>query len=199
MAVDCTSGLTEDILFDCYNAPVGGIEQDVVLINKNDVDVVATTTDANNRTLITNLQLKPGKTGYKLTGVKQSNGKAWELVKKENAPDKFKHTFSGVIFNPGAENKLQADNLSRGGSYLVVVEQKWKGAGNIDAFEVLGAISGMELSTMTNNSKENDNMIMFELSSVDGFEEPTMPKTLLEVSYAATKTAFDNNFVQAAI
>jgi hypothetical protein len=198
MAVDCTSGLTEDILFDCLNAPVGGIEQDVVLINKKDIDVVATTTDATNRVKITNLQLKPGKTGYKLTGVKQSNGKSWELVKKENAPDKFKHTFKGVIFNPSAENKQQADNLAQGGSYIAVIEQKWKGASNADAFEVLGVASGMELSTMTNNSAENDNMIVFELSSVDGFEEPTMPKTLLEVSYAATKTAFDNNFVQAA-
>ena len=198
MPIDCTGELTADIAFDCLNAPVGGIEQDVVLINKNDVDIVTTTTDANNRVLLTNLQLKPGKTGYKLTGVKQSNGKSWELVKKENAPDKYKHTFSGVIFNPGAENKQQADYLSQGGSYLVVVEQKWKGAGNIDAFEVLGSSSGLELSTMTNSSKENDNMIMFELASVDGFEEPTMPKTLLDVSYTATKTAFDNKFAQAA-
>jgi len=197
MAIDCTGELTGDILFDCLNAPVGGIEQNVVLINKNDIDVVNTTTDATNNIKLTNLQLKPGKTGYKLTGVKQSNGKSWELVPKENAPNKFKHTFKGVIFNPSAENKQQADYLAQGGSYIAVIEQKWKGANNADAFEVLGAVSGMELSTMTNNSAENDNMIVFELSSADGFEEPTMPKTLLDVSYTATKTAFDNKFVQA--
>ncbi|MNF18174.1 hypothetical protein D3C80_2221010 [compost metagenome] len=51
--------------------------------------------------------------------------------------------------------------------------------------------------TMTNNSKENDNMIMFELSSSDGYEETTMPRTLLDVSYTATKTAFTNKFLQA--
>ncbi|RWW99713.1 hypothetical protein [Flavobacterium cerinum] len=198
MPVDCTGNLTADILFNCSNAPVGGIEQNVILINKDDIDVVSTTTDVTNRVLVTNLQLKPGKTGYLLSGVKQSNGKAWELVKKENAPDKFKHTFSGVIFNPSAANKQQADGLSKGSKYVAVIEQVWKGTNSEDAFEILGLTSGLELMTMTNNSKENDNMIMFELSSSDGYEETTMPRTLLDVSYAATKTAFTNKFLQAA-
>jgi hypothetical protein len=198
MPVDCTGHLTADILFDCTNAPVGGIEQNVVLINKDDIDLAATTTDAANRILLTNLQLKPGKTGHLLTGVKQANGKAWELVKKENAPDKFKHTFSGVIFNPGAANKQQADNLAKGAKYVAVIEQVWKGTGSDDAFEVLGLSSGLELMTMTNNSRENDNMIMFELASADGFEETTMPRTLLDGDYAATKTAFTNKFSQVA-
>ncbi|MBF00613.1 hypothetical protein [Flavobacterium coralii] len=197
MPVDCTGNLTADILFDCANAPIGGIEQNVVLINKDDIDLSATTVDATNRILVTNLQLKPGKTGYLLTGVKQANGKAWELVKKENAPDKFKHTFSGVIFNPSAANKQQADSLSKGAKYIAVIEQMWKGTDSEEAFEVLGLNSGLELMTMTNNSKENDNMIMFELASADGFEETTMPKTLLDVDYAATKTAFSNKFAQA--
>ncbi len=40
-------------------------------------------------------------------------------------------------------------------------------------------------------------MIMFELASADGYEETTMPRTLLDVDYAATKTAFTNKFAQA--
>ena len=197
MPIDCTGNLTADILFDCVNAPIGGIEQNVILIKKEDIDVAATTTDASSRVLVTNLQLKPGKTGFMLTGVKQANGKAWELVKKENAPDKFKHTFSGVIFNPSAVNKQQADSLSKGAKYVVVIEQVWKGADGDDAFEILGLSSGLELMTMTNNSRENDNMILFELASADGYEETTMPRTLLDGDYAATKTAFTNKFAQA--
>ena len=199
MPIDCTGILTADIQFDCINAPVGGIEQNVVLINKDDIDLAATTLGTDNRLQVTQIQLKPGKTGYQLTGVKQSNGKAWELVKKENAPDKFKHTFSGVIFNPSLANKTQADNLSKGGKYVVVIEQVWKGGANADAFEVLGYQSGLELTTMTNSSKENDNMIMFELASADGFEETTMPKTYFKEAeaYGIRKALFDNNFIEA--
>lgn len=196
MAIDCTGHLTQDITFECANAPVGGIEQNVLLIHKDDIDVTSITTSAANHMIVTNLSLKASARGYLLSGVKQSNGKAWELVKKENAPDKFKHTFSGVIFNPGAANKLQADSLAKGAKYVVVVEQVWKGTDSQDAFEILGLTSGLEISTMTNSSKENDNMIMFELTSADGFEETTMPKTLLDGDYAATKTAFANKFSQ---
>jgi len=199
MPIDCTGQLTADILFDCANPSVAGIEQNVVLINKDDIDVANSTLDPDNPLKVTNIQLKPGKTGYKLTGVKQSNGKAWELVKKDNAPDKFKHTFTGVIFNPSLENKAQAYNLSKGSKYVVVVEQVWKGQDSADAFEVLGWNSGLELSTMTNSSKENDNMIMFELASADGYEEGTMAKTYLDGTYATTKTTFDNSFSQATV
>ncbi len=207
---DCTGNLTADIVFDCANAPIGGIEQNIVLINKDDIDLTATILDPSNRLQVTSIKLKAGKTGYKLTGVKQANGKAWELVKKENAPDKFKHTFSGVIFTPNLDNKTQADKLSQGGKYIAVIEQVWKGAGNADAFEVLGLKSGLELITMTNSSKENDNMIVFELSSADGFEETTMPKTYyweptdpeseteMLQDYAERKTLFDNAFIEPA-
>lgn len=191
---DCTARLTENIMFDCANAPVGGIEQNVVLINKDDIDVTSITTDLANDLVVNQISLKEGATGYLLTGVKQSNGKAWELVKKENAPDKFKHTFSGVIFNPSSENKQQAAALAKGSKYVAIVEQVWKGAGSKDAFEILGLTSGLEIATMTNSSKENDNMIMFELSSADGFEEATMPKNFLLTAggYTATKGAFDD-------
>jgi hypothetical protein len=193
MPTDCTGHLTANIIFDCANAPVGGIEQNVVLINKDDIDVTSITTDVANGLVVTALELIGSAHGYRLTGVKQSNGKAWELVKKENAPDKFKHTFSGVIFNPSAENKQQATALAKGSKYVAIIEQVWKGEDSKDAFEILGLTSGLEIATMTNSSKENDNMIMFELTSADGFEEATMPKNfLLTAGYAATKAAFED-------
>lgn len=192
---DCTGNLTADILFDCINAPVGGIEQNVLIVKKDDVKISTITTDPDNDLVVTGLELNATADAFRLTGVKQSNSKAWELVKKENAPDKFKHTFSGVIFNPSAENKMQAAALAKGAKYVIIVEQVWKGAGSKDAFEILGLSSGLEISTMTNSSKENDNMIMFELASADGFEEATMPKNFLDGTYAATKALFDNKLV----
>ncbi|MCR5863072.1 hypothetical protein LRS05_13460 [Flavobacterium sp. J372] len=81
--MDCTGNLTANIVFDCLNAPVAGIEQNIVLINKEDIDISTTTLDPTNRLLVTSLSLKAGKKGYKLTGVKQANSKAWELVKKK--------------------------------------------------------------------------------------------------------------------
>lgn len=193
----CEGLITANILFDCENPPIGGIETDVLLINADDINITTTTFDPTNKVLLTNLALKATKVGFLLQGVKQINGANSELVKKEFGPDKFKHVFSGVILNPSAANKLQATYLSEGSKYVVVIEQKWKGADNEDAFVVLGLKSGLELQTMTWNTKENDGTISFTLESTEQYEEPTLPLTLLETDYATTKIAFDAKFLGA--
>lgn len=190
----CEGLITANILFDCDNPPIGGIETDVLLINAEDVDITALTYNPANKIQLTNFALKATKTAYLLQGVKQVNGANSELVKKEIGTDKHKHVFSGVILNPSAANKLQATYLSEGGKYVVIIEQKWKGIDNDDAFVVLGLKSGLELQTMTWNTKENDGTISFTLESSEGYEEPTLPVNLLETDYATTKTAFDNKF-----
>lgn len=194
---DCTGKITANFVVDCENLPIAGLESNVVLINKEDIDYANTTISVTNRVLVTDLKLKAGKTGYRFSGVKQSNSKNWALVPKDNLPNKFSHVFNGVVFNPTALNKLQVANLALGAKYVIVVEQLWKGADNKEAFEVLGLDAGLILSEATNNSNENDNTISLVLSSQEGYEEPLMPKTLLETDYSATKTVFDNLFIEA--
>jgi hypothetical protein len=186
----CDNLITADILNDCDNSSIGGLETNVLLINANDIDRSATTFDATNKTLMTNFALLAGKTGYLLEGVKQVNSFNWELVKKERTTDKFKHVFTGVILNPTAVNKEQLRNMAQGGKFIVVLEQKWKGVDNDEAFAVLGYGSGLELMTSTRSSAENDGTIGFTLESVEGYEETTTDVTLLETDYTTTKASF---------
>jgi hypothetical protein len=196
---DCTGKIVANFVLDCDYLPTAGLTTNAVIINFDDIDRTATTFSNTNRVLMTNLALKPGKTGYLFTGVKQSNGKNYELVPKENLPDKFLHRFSGTIFNPSVENKLQAENLALGGKYVVVVEQLWKGENNKDAFEVLGYGSGLILTELTNSSAENDNTIVLALANQENYEESGVPKNLLDTDYATTKTAYDNLFAEASV
>lgn len=193
---DCTNLITAGFTIDCDALPIGGLESDLVIINRADVDVDSVTFDASNRIKMTNLQLKSGKTGYGVAGVKQSNGKLYSLVVKENTYDKFTHGIRFTIFNPSAALKLQLQNMV-GGSFVAVVNQKWKGVDNVDAFEVLGYDAGLKLSVVTNDSNANDNSILVELASESNFEERNVPYTLLETDYATTLTAFGNKFIEA--
>jgi len=195
----CEGLMNADILFDCDNSSVAGLEVDVILVNSSDIDVTALTYSPTNKLVMTNFQLMPGKVGFTFQGVKQVNSSAWELVKKEMGPDKKKHIFNGVILNLSAANKLQLEQMSEGGKYVAIVERKWKGALSADAFEVYGINSGLELNVATYNSKENDGTATIELSSTDGYEESKIPLTLLHTDYATTKTAMDNKFIEAAI
>ena len=198
MPTDCTGVITANFVLDCDYLPFQGLTTNALLINFDDIDRDATTISGVNRILMTNLQLKAGKTGYLFTGVKQSNAKSYELVVKENTLDKVLHRFNGTVFNPSVANKLQVANLMLGSKYVVVVEQLWKGENNAEAFEVLGYAVGLKLTEMTNSSSENDNTIVLVLASEENFEEPILPYTLLETDYATTKTAFDNQFAEAS-
>ena len=195
---DCTGKITANFVLDCDYLPIAGLTTNALLINFDDVDRTATTISGLNRLLITNLQLKAGKTAYLFTGVKQTNSKSYALVPKDTNVDKWSHVFNGTVFNPSVENKLQVANLALGSKYVVVVEQLWKGEDNEDAFEVLGYNTGLKLNEATNNSSENDNTIALVLGSEEGFEEPTLPYNVLETDYATTKLAFDNLFAQAS-
>jgi hypothetical protein len=194
MPTSCDGLLTDDILFDCENAMVGGIEVNVLLFNHTDIDKVETTFSNTQKTKITDFVLKSGKTGYLFQGVKQVNALACELVKKEIGPDKWKHTFSGVILNLSTENKERLMEMSSGGLYAAIVELKWKGADNEEAFQLAGFESGLELMTSAFTTAENDGTVSIELSSKEGYEESKPILTVLETDYSTTATAFSNKF-----
>ena len=193
----CDTLLTDDILNDCEDAMVGGIEVNVLLFNRLDIDKSACTFDAVKQTLMTNFQLKAGKSGFLIEGVKQVNALKSELVKKENTNNKWKNTFSGVVLNLTTENKDRLLEMSRGANLAAMVELKWKGADSKEAFQLGGFDSGLELSIAAWASNENDGTFSFELSSVEGYEETKPLITVLMGDYNATATAFANKFVEA--
>jgi hypothetical protein len=192
----CEGLLTTDILFDCTNAMVGGMEVDVLIFNHGELDKSAITFDAVDKNKITNFQLKSAKTGILLKGVKQINSASWELVKKATGPDKFKHIFKGVLLNYSATQKAALMAMAQGGKYAVMIELKWKNALNVDAFQLIGYDSGLELQTATWGTSENDGTIQIELASTENYEENRPTITVLETDYATTATAFGNKFVQ---
>lgn len=192
-----TDKISADVLIDCNNMSISGLEADVVLIPRSDFDRAASTINVSNDILLDNLTCKSGFTGFKLEGVKQLHSTNSEFVPNEETVDKFRHTFRGVIVTPSAENRFQASKLAKGESYVVVVNKKWKGENDEDAFHVLGYDAGLYLTEMTEGSKENDANILFTLASKDASLETEIPRNLLMTDYATTKTAFDNKFAAA--
>lgn len=189
-----TDKISADILVDCENLSISGLEADVILIPRSDFDRAASTINAGNDILLDNLTCKLGTTGFKLEGVKQLHSTNSEFVPSEETVDKFRHTFRGVILTPSAANRLQASKLAKGESYVVVVNKKWKGAGDADAFQVFGYDAGLYLTEMTEGSKDNDGNILFALASKDSSLETEIPRNLLMTDYATTLTAFNNKF-----
>jgi len=193
----CEGLLTADILNDCTNAMVGGIEVDVLFFNRADINKTACTFHATKETLMTHFELKSGKAGFLLQGVKQVNALKSELVKKEFGNDKWKNTFAGIILNLTTENKDRLLEMSQGGNLAVMVQLKWKGASSAEAFQLGGFDSGLELQTATWASNENDGTFAFELASTEGYEETKPIITVLMTDYETTLALFGNKFIEA--
>ena len=189
---DCINKLTASISYDC--SPSGraraGLETSAVLINKSDLDLTALT---QNGATITNLSLKTGATGFKIDWIKQLGNTSYEFVPNESGVDTYSHSFACRVFGQGADDAERIKELGSG-EFLVVVETKYKGASNLDAFKVFGVENGLKMSEGTGSSSENDGSFLFTLASVEGYGESYPWQVLLETSYVATKTKFDAVF-----
>ena len=69
--------------------------------------------------------------------------------------DTFIHTFNGRVFGQSAEDNEAVKQLSEG-EFLVVVETKFKGTNNKDAFKIFGFQNGLKMAEGSQTSLEND-------------------------------------------
>lgn len=191
----CITKIDKDLLFDCDNLPSAGIEKRVVLINREDIDKIASTvTDG-----VVDINLLAGSTGYIIEGIKQINSYNYEVSVNTDSLNRVTHTFIGRVYDLTPENKAQINAFINGGNVVAVVENLAKGAGNTSAFEVLGWENGLEISEGVKNSLENDGAFVLTLASNEQTLESRVPLTFLDTDYATSKTKFDNKFEEPAI
>ena len=109
----------------------------------------------------------------------------------------YKHLIRSVLLNPSSANRKNLEAVVGGSEFVCIIERKWKGTDDADAFLCLGIDVGLTGSSSTWDSKEADGVEVFELASEDGFEEPKKVRTVLQTDYATTATAFGNKWAQA--
>ena len=186
--------ISQDVAFDCDNPPVSGIEQKIILVNRDDIENVVYDATSPGE-LITDITLKTGTTGYEIQGIKQVMGYSNTLVTEENSLNGVTHSIDGIRFyDPSVESQKTINDFINGANVVAIVEKKWKGVDSANSFKVFGLVHGLEITDLTDNSRENDGTSVITLSTPSGYKEPKVPHQLLETDYATTKTAFDNKF-----
>ncbi|PWB24660.1 hypothetical protein [Flavobacterium sp. HTF] len=189
--MSCINKLTANIAYDCNatNRAKGGLESKAVLINTVDIDLTALTQSG---ATVTNLTLNAGATGYEIGWIKQLGSTASEFAVNDGL-DTFSHSFACRVFGQGSADAERIKELSQG-EFVVVVETKYKGTGNVDSYKVFGIENGLKMSEGSFTSLENDGSFLFTLKSVENFGESYPYKVYLEGTYAASKAKFDDLF-----
>lgn len=185
----CNKKITANLLFDCADAPQKGLEGGkAVILNYDDVDFTALT-----QTGATVTNLATSAPGFEVQWYKELASVASAFSPNAEDVDGFSHQFLARIATSSAEGAERAEEL-KNGRYVVVVETKYKGVNQEDAFKIYGLDAGLELAELSGNSNENSGSLLFTLGTLEGTVERYPYNILLEVDYATTKASFDSLF-----
>lgn len=185
MATNCLDGIKANILNQCDDAPVGGLEINAWVFNRADLTA---TVDGTNKNLVTSLAVASGKQGYKIQGFKRNLNAGHDIVVSETNVDKYTHyfNFQAWMLDSDAVNNL--DGLS---DLVVVVERLNKMNSGDGAFKVYGLDTGLYKSTDTERANDLDGNRNIEMTSQAG-EEPTVSSHIyFDTDYATSLAALD--------
>jgi hypothetical protein len=187
--MSCNKKLTDNILFNCADAPIKGLSgSKAVIINFDDVDKAGSTISG-----ATITDLVTSSAGFSIEWYKELASVNSAFAPNSEEIDGFTHSFLGRLSTTSADNSVRANEL-KSGRFMVVVETNYKGAGSTESFKVYGWESGLELSELTQNSNENSGSMLFTLSTREGYNEQYPYNVFLETNYATSKATFDSLF-----
>ena len=169
---------------NCNDPLVGGLEVDLILINKD--DIASYTFNGTNALIIEAITRVATKVGYKYEGIKFSNSTKSTLVKGKYQSN-FDHELNMVVFNVNGAAKAQLELLAKS-LVVAVVRYKYRGTGGDAAFEILGREQGLELMTLERDSANADTQGAYSLQLKTPAEgkEGHLPAPFYKTDYATT-------------
>jgi len=187
-----------DFLAQC-EIGTGGIEQTILIGNRDDIDLNATTRDVTMTGIacthkITALVMKTGTQMYKLeglTGKRMINAGFTFNDGGSDAVNTFTHNIFGRAFNLDEATLCYVKGLGKGADLFAIIRDNNKGLLNVDEFKILGLDRGLKLSELAHNYNENNGTLPFTLSSKEPDLEPNPPYIWLETDNATTLAKWD--------
>lgn len=155
VALSCSS-LIADFEADCTTLPVGGLEVDLWLINRDEINLTSTTIGTvDSARIISALAMTSGTYAYKFTGIKTSNASSITMNAGKYS-NNWIHSLSLVVFDNTSATKVNIIETLAGANLVAVVRNKWKGTSSNMEFEVLGWDVGLEGSAIEKKSDDAD-------------------------------------------
>ena len=192
--MECIHGITENFDFDCDFLPVRGIEQRALLFNFEDIDRAKTRLNPE-KTIIENLALLPAGNTNARRGVWVLGAKhhfdGGQKASKNKTEKGFTHEINLIAYTMNAHNFNQLNRLLYG-TFVAVVETKFKGENQKNAFEILGYDAGLTLKDITRRYNQRGAVATFTLATPSEVKELRMPYKWLETDYNGTMEKINN-------
>ena len=141
----CEKYIVQDIVPDCANPMTKGVQREAVIINRADIEKI--TRDTENPAIITALQLKQAKKGYKVVqlGKKPFNGTTTALQASDNG-NTVNKVVTIRITNAGPEISQNVLTPLLNSDFVIILRNNFVGTDGKAKYEVLGAEQGLSVS-----------------------------------------------------
>lgn len=140
---------------DCANPMTKGVQRDAVIINRADIEKI--TKDADNPAIITAIQLKSGKKGYKVVqlGKKPFNGTTTALQANDNG-NTVNKVITIRIMDAGPEVSQNVLTPLLNSDFVVIFKNNYGGADGKARYEVFGAEQGLTVTAFDSDKYGED-------------------------------------------
>src|SRR5690625_455224 len=187
-----------NLVYDCDNKSVGGVEQTVKLINLCDKNISDWTVTRNGVGECANTIAFTGEDPEDLNAstITAIPGKslltARFSLEQGDFQDMFVHEVDIFGQNLSEDVLCKINAFGNGAAVIAIVEDKSKGTDGEDAFKVYGFDSGLMIGDFSHDFNENNGSAIITLSSRDPNFEPYAPLILRMTDYEPTKAFFDS-------
>lgn len=178
--------VTSHQLVNCNTKPKAGMEVTILIGNRTEISSLGY--NASNAYIVESITMVTGKKFWKFQGIKQSNvfETTMQRLKYFNG---WNHGGSFLIFdNSGATVKQITDEIANG-DFVVIVENKNKGADGEMAFEMHGFGCGLVATEIKRAPQDQDTQgaWFIKFGAVENEYESNPPLKVFVTDYAATQ------------
>lgn len=165
---------------DCASAPVGGMLDNITLINKADYDLATVTYKTTDNMVIEALVKAVGKDAYTFSFVPETTN----ATATRAGINMYDHSIVGNI-NASSNAIRKALMDMDGGRYVAIVENMNPVAEM--KFQVYGVDSGLTMTALTVDTNANSGVVALTLASSANSKERTIAKSLFKTDLTVTR------------
>jgi len=186
--------------FNCDAPIVPGVDERLILVNKNDMDDAVITYDITDAYIITDIVLATGIQGWAFEGNRQSLNPQYDFI-PQTVSVGYDHTVNFLAFDVSPAQKDNLEKMGLGKMVAIIENNQGRKGGNGDNFfEVYGLDTGLEVITMSRIPMDVETGAAFSIqlkTSDNAGKEPLMPPTWHDVDYLTTKAKVDALLIPA--
>ena len=183
---DLCGEITADNKNICAKPLQGGTEDEMIVVNRKDIDVIARGADG---FTVENVTLKVGAQGFVIDGLKNSIDPSFAPVEVD-VFDRYEHTVNAKGFDISNTARLAVDGMT-GGKYVVFTKNTYKGANGNAEYVISGLDQG--LTFKVSQTQNGDSQGAFEFVFATGLnKEPHVPAAMFDTDEATTAAVWES-------